>query len=80
MKVYTIATLKNECFGHGDYRNEFKICQDIIQYHKDPSTNQQIGIQTFHPVFKDKILAQNYLDEIKWNSNKRIIELELIES
>ena len=80
MKIYTIATLKNECFGHGDYRNELKICQDIIQYHKDPTTNQLIGIQTFHPVFADKPLAQTYLDELKWNSDKRIVELEFIKA
>jgi hypothetical protein len=67
-KVYTIATLKRECFGHGDYCNELKICQ------KGP-----YGTGPFPPVFLNRQLAQDYLDSLRWNHDKQIVELELIE-
>jgi len=73
MKIYAIATLKNENSGHGDYRSELSICQYLH------SVVEGIGMETFHPAFKDKGLAQKYLDELKWNHDKKIVELELIE-
>ena len=67
-KVYTIATLKNECYGHGDYGNELKICREGAY-----------GAGSFPPIFLNEQLAQEYLDSLKWNHDKRIVELEFIE-
>lgn len=69
MKIYAIATQTDECYGHGDYGKEWVIGQ-LCAYHQE-------GI--WNPVFTKEEDAQKFLDEIKFNYNKKIVELELLE-
>ena len=68
MKVYAIATKTNECYGHGDYGEEWKIEQEDA-YHKEGKWN---------PIFVDKAKAMKFLDEMRWKHDKSIVEIELI--
>lgn len=66
MKIYTIATETHECYGHGDYGNELRICKAGAY-----------GSGKFPPVFKTREQAANYLDTIELNAEMEIVELEL---
>jgi hypothetical protein len=65
MTIYTIGTYKRECYGHGDYGIELTIRQNGKN-------------ETFHPVFKSKEAAKDYLDTIEYNSEMAIVPLELL--
>ncbi len=69
MKIYTIATKTHEVYGHGSCGTELRICQKEVY-----------GVGGFHPAFKTKKAAKEYLDSIKWNHNKQIVELELCDN
>lgn len=66
MKIYTIANETDECYGHGDYGRELRIC-----------CQGGYGTGGFPPAFRTQKAAQKYLDGIKWNSDKKVVELEL---
>lgn len=65
MKVYAIATKTHECYGHGDYGTELCICRGPY------------GTGEFPPTFRTLDAAQKYLDGMKWNQDKEIVELEV---
>lgn len=68
MKIYTIENEVHECYGHGDYGAELRICRQGLYGNGD-----------FPPLFKTQKAVQKYLDSVKWNHDKKIVELELIE-
>jgi len=70
MKIYAIATKTSECYGHGDYWEAFKI-EQVDAYHKEGKWN---------PMFVSRNTAQKFLDDMEWNHNKIIVEIELVET
>lgn len=66
MEIYTIADETNECYGHGDFGSELRICHQ-----------GGYGTGEFPPVFKSRKAAEKYLNGIKWNCNKKIVTLNL---
>ena len=67
MKVYALATKTNECYGHGDYGEEWKI-EQVDNYHKEGKWN---------PVFLSKADAQKFADGIVWFGGK-VVELNVV--
>ena len=68
MKIYAIATKSRECYGHGDFGSELKICQIDVY----------VGQGKFQPVFDNKKIAEDYLKNDEWPSNKVVVELDLL--
>lgn len=69
MIIYAIAKRTYECYGHGDYGSELKICQEGA-YHKE-------GV--WHPVFTEHESAAEYLNTLKNRSCMEIVGLNLID-
>ena len=67
MKAYTIATEAKECYGHGSYGTEQKICR-IGCY----------GEGEFPPVFTSKEEAQKFKESMESKHDKVIVEVELV--
>ena len=57
----------HECYGHGDYGNEERICREIAD-----------GDGGFPPAFTDRAAAAKYIEGLEWNFRKVIVELELL--
>lgn len=66
MKIYTIATEVRECYGHGSYGDEQRICREGAY-----------GSGSFPPAFMSKSDAEGYLKSLEWNGGKVIVEVEL---
>lgn len=69
MKIYAIAKRARECYGHGDYGDEDKICR-----------TGPWGTGAFHPAFTSREEADSYLDQLKWKSGMLVVEMDLLES
>ena len=66
MKIYAIANETHECYGHGDYGTELRICRQ-----------GSYGVDGFPPTFKTQEAAQKYINGLKWNHGQKIVELDL---
>lgn len=67
MKVYTIAKITNEVYGHGDAGKETRIVR-MGPY----------GSGKFPPTFASETAAEDYRDELKVPFETVVVELELI--
>jgi len=61
-KVFTFATKEYETYGHGDCGEEYRI-SPIDPYHTNSTK--------FHPVFKSKENAIEYIRNYVFNKNKK---------
>jgi hypothetical protein len=68
MKIYTIAEETHECYGHGDYGTELRICKQ-----------GGYGTGNFPPLFKTKEKAQEYIKNLKYSTIQKVVEMDLIE-
>ena len=66
-KIFTIATKTSECYGHGSYGKELRICK-VGAY----------GAGDFPLAFFTKGAAQKYLDGMEWNHDKCVVSLKLV--
>lgn len=69
MTIYTIAKVTHMTYGHGDFGSELIICQQGAY-----------GSESFPPAFTTKEAVEQYLNSLKWNADKRVVELELREA
>ena len=69
MKIFTIATKTRECYGHGDYGEELRICKAGAY-----------GSGGFPPAFATVSEATEYLNSLEWNHDKSVVSLELREA
>ena len=67
MKVFTIADIRTECQGHGDYSKV-----ETIRRQGPYETGE------FPPVFRSKAQAKAYLKSMQRNECKEVVEMELI--
>lgn len=67
MKIYAIATICNETYGHGDVGQELKICQEDA-YHTEGKWN---------PVFEMKEDAEKFLKKMQFKYKRVVVEIEL---
>ena len=58
MKVYAIAAKTHECYGHGSYGEELRICKE--------GTDQGGQGGSFPPVFETRESAERYRKGIKY--------------
>lgn len=65
-KVFTVAAVKSQCFGHGDYGNVLSICPEGAY-----------GTGDFPPVFMSRESAESYLAKINLGDRK-IVELKVL--
>lgn len=65
--MFTIAIETHECYGHGDYGTEQRICR-VGEY----------GQGDFPPLFHTYDEAEEYRRGLEWNSNKVVVELKEI--
>lgn len=66
--IYCIATRKTECHGHGDFSPVDKIIKDGAYNSGD-----------FPPCFEDIEAATTYINGLKWNDDKMIVPMVLVE-
>lgn len=69
MKIYTIANETRECYGHGDYGSELKICR-----------HGPYGTGGFPPAFTTREAAEVYLNGLEVRFGKIVVELDLRET
>lgn len=69
MKIYTIANKVSECYGHGSFGDELRICRQ-----------GSYGSGEFPPAFKTREAALQHLSTLKYNHDKVVVELELKDS
>lgn len=67
MKVYGIATKHSMTYGHGDHGDELVI-----------ERTESYGTGPFPPLFTTREAAENHLSGIRWNSDKQVVEMELV--
>lgn len=67
MKYYALAKKISQTYGHGDHGEEIHICP------KDA----YMGDMSFHPIFETKEEAESYKNELKWNHDMKVIELNV---
>lgn len=66
MKIYALAKVSNECYGHGDFGNENRICR-MGAY----------GMGEFPPVFTSKEDAERVVKEDPQFAELVVVELNL---
>ena len=79
MKLYTFARTKNECFGHGDYRDIQSIQRDNdggCTGSFPPVFLSQEAAESFQQRKSNPLLESNPLERYKWESCS-IVELNL---
>lgn len=69
-EYYTVAKKQSQCYGHGDYIDEFHI---VTMVHTFDDLNR------YPPLFKTKAEANEYRNNIKWNSDYVVVSLHLEE-
>lgn len=65
MKYYAIGKEENKTYGHGDFGKEIHICPK----------NAYMGDTSFHPIFKTKDEAENYMENLESNYDLKVVEL-----
>jgi hypothetical protein len=66
--MFTIATITHECYGHGSFGKEKRIC-----------TTRPYGEGDFPPLFQTIEQASEYLSNMEYNSDKVVVELKIFE-
>jgi len=71
MKYYALAKEISQVYGHGDSSREYHICPK----------NAYMGDMSFHPIFKDREAAEDYMNRLSFTDRyaMEIIELSLYE-
>lgn len=65
-EIYTIGIKSSECYGHGDYGTETKICKDGVY-----------GSGSYPPCFIDRTEAEKYLKKMRYIEDAEIVTLYL---
>ena len=66
MKVYALAKIVNEVYGHGSFGKEYHICSTNFENIK------------FHPLFKSKEEAEIYRNKLLLKFDYKIVPLNII--
>lgn len=67
MKCYGIAQTTHECYGHGDYGDETRICP--LGFY---------GADGLPPIFIERETAEEFIKTQKWQIGLKVVELKLI--
>ena len=70
MKIYAIADKTSQCYGHGDYGDELRICRH---------GRTGYGTGDFPPVFRKREQAKKYLGSLEpyKSVGMEIVKMEL---
>jgi len=68
MKIYTIANKGFVDHGQSGHKETFRICRGGLW-----------ETEAFPLVFRTKTTAQKYLESFEFNSDKQIVELDLVD-
>lgn len=68
MKLFTIAKETSECYGHGSYGTEQRICK-----------TGPYGTGDFPPLFSTPEKAQEWIDKQEWYSLMVVVEMAFID-
>ena len=68
MKLFTIAKETSECYGHGDFGTEQRICK-----------TGDYGSGDFPPLFSNPEKAQEWIDKQKWSYGMVVVEMTFID-
>lgn len=66
MKIYGIGHIANHCAGHGDYYTDIQM-----------SPQGAYGSGDFHPFFKQRREAEEYINGLQFHESLRVVECEL---
>jgi hypothetical protein len=69
MKIFTVAQECRECYGHGDYGTELRICREGFY-----------GSGNFPPAFHTSKAAEDYIamHQSKFSVPLKVVEMEFI--